>query len=144
MNESLVARATTSIQSSKGKVWDALVEPAAIKQYMFGADVESEWREGSGITWTGEMKGRKFKDKGVILKFEPDRILRYSHFSPLSGKPDRPENYHTVSIVLSGSGEKTEVTLSQDNNPDEKSRRESEKNWDVMLDGLKKYVETKS
>ena len=108
---------------------------------MFGADVDSDWREGSAITWKGEMKGKKYEDKGVILKVDPEKTLQYSHFSSLSGKPDKPENYHTVTIKLSGTGNKTELTLLQDNNADEAARKESEKNWGGMLEGLKKYVE---
>jgi uncharacterized protein YndB with AHSA1/START domain len=144
MSKDLVAKANISINASKDKVWHALVTPAAIKQYMFGADVASDWREGGAITWEGEMKGRKYEDKGVILKFEPEEVLQYSHFTPLSGKPDKPENYHTVTIKLSGGGQETEVSLTQDNNANEDARKESEKNWGVMLDGLKKYLEKTS
>jgi uncharacterized protein YndB with AHSA1/START domain len=144
MSKNLVANATISIGATRGKVWEALVTPAAIKQYMFGADVESDWHTGSEIKWKGEVKGKKYEDKGVILKFEPDQTLQYSHFSPLSGKPDRAENYHTVSIDLAGTGKETEVSLSQDNNADETSRNESAKNWETMLEGLKQYVEMAS
>lgn len=142
MSKNMVAKATTSIGATKSKVWEALVTPDAIKLYMFGADVESNWNKGSEITWKGEMKGKKYEDKGVILKIEPEQTLQYSHFSPLSGKPDKPENYHTVTINLSGGGNETEVSLSQDNNSDEETRRESAKNWGAMLEGLKKHVET--
>lgn len=144
MNKNLVAKSTTSIEATKDKVWEALVTRDAIKQYMFGAYVESDWSRGSEITWKGEMKGKKYEDKGVILKIEPEKTLQYSHFSPLSGKADTPENYHVVTFNLSGSGKTTEVSLSQDNNPDEKARTESEKNWGAMLGGLKKYVEKSS
>ena len=144
MSNNLVSKSTTSIGASKDKVWKALVTPKAIKEYMFGADVESDWRKDSKITWKGEVKGKKYEDKGVILKIEPEKTLQYSHFSPLSGAPDKPENYHTVTIDLSGSGNKTEISLSQDNNADEQARKESEKNWGAMLDGLKKHVEKAS
>lgn len=141
MTENLIARASTSIESSKDRVWDALIDPEAIKQYMFGADVESDWREGSAITWSGEFKGRRYRDKGVILRIEPDRTLCYGHFSPQSGKPDRAENYHIVTIRLHGKGDRTDVSLSQDNNADEDERKQSEQNWRAMLDGLKRVVE---
>ena len=144
MSRNLVATATTSIGAAAGKVWEALVTPEAIKQYMFGADVESGWNEGSEITWKGEMKGKKYEDNGVILKIEPGKTLQYSHFSPRSGKADAPENYHTVTIKLSGSGNETEVSLSQDNNSSEEARKESATNWGAMLEGLKHYVETSS
>jgi uncharacterized protein YndB with AHSA1/START domain len=141
MSKNLVAKATTSIGAARRRVWEALVTPDAIKHYMFGADVESDWSKGGKITWKGEMKGKKYEDKGVILKIDPTNTLQYSHFSPLSGKADKPENYHTVTITLSGSGNKTEVSLSQDNNPNEDARKESAKNWGAMLDGLKNFVE---
>jgi hypothetical protein len=53
------------------------------------------------------------------VDIEPERKLEYGHFSPLSGLADEPDNYHRVSIELSGRGERTEVTLEQDNNRSE-------------------------
>jgi len=141
MKTNLIAKSKTSIWAKKGKVWEALVTPEIIKKYMFGANVESDWREGSEITWKGEMNGKKYADKGVIKKIEQEQILQYTHFSPLSGKPDQPENYHTITIVIEEEANKTDVSLSQDNNADEKACRESEKNWQTMLEGLKKCVE---
>lgn len=140
-NDNLMANAATEINSSRREVWNALITPSAIKQYMFGADVESGWREGSDITWKGEFNGKKYEDKGVILKIEPEKMLKYSHFSPLSGKPDILDNYHIVTMYLADGSDKTEVTLTQENNADEKTRLESEKNWGAMLEGLKTYIE---
>jgi uncharacterized protein YndB with AHSA1/START domain len=65
MSDNLIAHATTSIRSSKDRVWDALLDSDAIRQYMFGADVESDWREGSPISWSGASNGRRYRDKGV-------------------------------------------------------------------------------
>jgi uncharacterized protein YndB with AHSA1/START domain len=137
-----VAKASTSIDAPAAKVWDALVNPASIKQYMFGTDVTSDFTLGSAIRWTGEWEGRAYEDKGEILRSEPERLLEYSHFSPLAGLPDSPENYHTVTIELSGDGAKTNVALSQDNNTTDEEREHSEKNWRMMLEGLKKFVES--
>lgn len=139
--DDFMANATISINSNKAEIWDALVNPVAIKQYMFGADVKSDWREGSEITWKGEFRGKKYEDRGVILKMEPENLLRYSHYSPLSGKPDTSDNYHFVTIHLADGANSTKISLTQDNNADENARTESEKNWGAMLEGLKKYVE---
>ena len=65
-----------------------------------------------------------------------------SHFSPLTGQPDAPENYHMVMIALSSEGARTTVTLTQDNNDSDEARAHSEKNWAAMLGGLKEVVET--
>jgi len=136
-----IARASLTVDAPRAKVWDALVNPKAIKQYMFGAAVISDWREGSPIVWKGEWQGKPYEDKGTLLEVEPGRTLRYSHFSPLSGLPDEPGNYHTVTIELSGEGNQTRVALAQDNNPTDEARVHSEKNWGMMLAALKKFLE---
>jgi uncharacterized protein YndB with AHSA1/START domain len=141
MNQQLIAKASTTIDAPVDKVWDALVDPKMIKQYMFGTNVVSDWKEGSPIVWKGEWQGKTYEDKGKILKMQPGRLLRYSHFSPLGGLPDKPENYHNVSIELTGKGKQTVVSLSQDNNETEEARQHSEKNWGTMLEGLKKLLE---
>ena len=141
MDKRLIAEASTTINAPAGKVWDALVNPSLIKQYMFGTNVTSEWRKGSPIVWKGEWEGRKYEDKGTILELRPERMLRYSHFSALSGLPDTAENYHNITIELKSKGKQTEVSLSQDNNLTEEERQHSQKNWEMMLAGLKKLLE---
>ena len=141
MEQDTIAKASIDIDAPKESVWRALVDPAAIKQYMFGTIVASEWREGAPITWKGEWKGKAYEDKGVILTLDRGRRLRYTHFSPLSGLPDRPENYHTVTIDLQEEDGHTHVSLAQDHNATDEARAHSEENWQMMLGGLKKYVE---
>jgi uncharacterized protein YndB with AHSA1/START domain len=139
--QNLIAKATTTVAAPRYDVWDALVTPASIKEYMFGTNVTSDFEEGSPITWKGEWQGRAYEDKGVIKKAEPGRFLKYTHFSPLSGAPDVEENYHTVTIELMDAGDQTRVILTQDKNKDEEERGHSQKNWEMMLGALKKFVE---
>lgn len=141
MNKSFVAQASIDINASVATVWDALINPEMIKQYMFGTDAISDWKEGSPIVWKGEWEGKMYEDKGTILKMDPERMIQYTHYSPLSSDPDVPENYHTLTIELSGNEENTAVTLSQDNNETEEAREHAEKNWQMMLEGLKKLLE---
>ena len=90
MDRPLVARASATIDAPAARVWDALVDPATIRRYMFGTTVISDWTEGSPIVWKGEWKGKAYEDTGVIVRLERGRVLRYSHFSPLSGLPNTP------------------------------------------------------
>jgi len=136
-----VATAETEIAASPSQVWRALTDPDEIKKYMFGSQVVTDWRPGSSIVWKGEYEGEKYEDKGEILEFEPERRLKVTHFSPLSGQEDAPENYHTMLYELEGSGTTTRVALSQDNNPDEEAAEHSRANWEKMLSGLKHVVE---
>ncbi len=140
-SQNLIATAEVTIVASVDKVWDALVTPETIKKYMFGTTVTSDWKQGSEITWKGEWKGNAYEDKGVILHLEPLRELQYSHFSPLTGLPDIPENYHIVTIELKGDNHQTYVTLSQDHNSTEQEKEHSESNWAMMLMELKKLLE---
>ena len=141
MSENLVAEASVGVNAPRGAVWDALVSSEANKEFMFGAEVVSDWREGSPITWKGEWEGRKYEDRGKILQAKPERLLQYTHYSPVSGEPDVPENYHTITIELSDTRVGTRVALRQDGNKTEEARAESQKNWEMMLQGVKKYVE---
>jgi uncharacterized protein YndB with AHSA1/START domain len=141
MNKGLIANASTTINAPSAELWQALVTPAAIKEYMFGTTVTSDWVVGSPIVWKGEWQGRAYEDKGIILQVVPERVLEYSHFSPLAGVPDVPENYHIVTVELSPDGDRTRVALSQDNNPTEQAREHSEKNWGMMLAALKQFLE---
>lgn len=140
MSKGLIAKASISVSVPVSKVWDSLVNPELIKQYMFGTTVVSEWKEGSPIVWKGEWQGRKYEDKGVILKLQPQRLIQYTHFSPLSGLPDTPENYHTINVELSTDKDRTLISLTQDNNETEEAREHSEKNWEMMLASLKKLL----
>jgi hypothetical protein len=68
-------------------------------------------------------------------------VLKSTHWSPLSGVPDIPENYHTVTYTLSDRGDSTEVTITQDNNATEQEQAHSEKNWKTVLEGMKSLLE---
>jgi uncharacterized protein YndB with AHSA1/START domain len=144
MHQGFMAEASISINVPVAKVWDALVNPEVIKRYMFGTEVVSEWTKGSPIVWKGTWKGKRYEDRGLILGLEPERVLQYSHFSPLSGLPDKAENYHTVTLRLTAGENQTLVSLSQDNNPTEEAREHSQKNWGMMLASLKKTLEEKN
>ena len=108
---------------------------------MAGTEVSTDWRVGSPITWRGEMNGTAYEDKGEILEIEPERRLKVTHFSPLSGQEDAPENYHTLVYELEPHGQKTRLSLSQDNNESEEAAEHSQANWEKMLSGLKQVVE---
>jgi len=139
--EDIIARVSTNIDAPASKVWEALVTPKIIKQYMFGTDVVSDFKVGSKILWKGEWEGKPYEDKGEIREVEKETLLQYTHFSPMTGEKDVPENYHVVTIALDKKGEQTKVTLTQDNNATDKAREHSEKNWKGMLDSLKKTLE---
>lgn len=66
MDKNLIARAHVTINAARAKVWNALVNPEAIRQYMFGTNVTSDWRQRSPIIWKGEWQGKSYEDKGAV------------------------------------------------------------------------------
>jgi uncharacterized protein YndB with AHSA1/START domain len=136
-----VATAETEIEATPDEVWKALTEPRLIEEYMFGTHVETDWQPGSRIVWKGEYDGKRYEDKGEILDVQPGKRLELTHYSPLSGDEDRPENYHTVVYELEQQGDTTVVSLSQDGNDSEEAAERSQSTWETVLAGLKETVE---
>lgn len=142
MSRGFEAINTVTIDASKAEVWDALTNPDKVKQYMHGTNISTDWKVGSPITWRGEWKGQSYVDKGTVLEVEPERLLKNTHWSPMGGTADKPENYHTVTYELAEDGGKTTLTLTQDNNStQEEARKMADDNWAPMLLGLKETAE---
>lgn len=135
---------TVTIDAPQADVWDALTNPAKVKEYLHGTEMSTDWKEGSPIYWRGEWKGKPYEDKGKVLEVKPQRLLKYTHWSPLGGSEDKPENYHTVVYELAGDDGKTTLTLRQDNNPSqEEAEKMAKNNWGPVLEGLKEIAENK-
>ncbi|MGN6403038.1 SRPBCC domain-containing protein [Sinomonas sp.] len=136
------AVASMTIAANREAVWDALTNPDQIKKYFLGTNVETTWDVGSRITFSGEWQGKQYQDHGEVLDFEPLNRLRISHYSPLAGKPDIPENYHTVEYRVEENGiGASKVTITQGNNGSEAEVTESEKTWQLVLENLKELLE---
>jgi uncharacterized protein YndB with AHSA1/START domain len=140
-----VVEVDTTIAADPKTVWSAMT--AKGKSSLFaGTNVDTDWKVGHPITFSGDWKGKAFKDHGEIQSFKAGEELSFTHWSEMSGEADRPENYHLVRYVLKPSGKQTKVTLSQLNMGDKPAvdaatKAEFVKNWKMMLDGLKQAVE---
>ena len=137
------AIATASIETTAApeKVWAALTEADEIAVWMLGTTVETTWEVGAPITWSGQYDGRAYQDKGEVLTVEKQRVLSMTHYSPLMGTQDAPENYHTVVYTLTRTDSGTRLELSQDRCDSEEQAQQFSRNWQSMLDGLRSHVE---
>ncbi|MEO6523450.1 MAG: SRPBCC family protein [Mucilaginibacter sp.] len=139
--EKLIAKTAIIINATPAKVWKAITSPELIKQYLYGTEVTTDWKEGSPINYKGEYNGKEYHDKGTIQKIEPEKLFQSTYWSSMGGKEDKPENYNQVTYKLSGKDGKTEVTLSQDNVNSEKEKEHATENWNMVLKELKKVAE---
>jgi uncharacterized protein YndB with AHSA1/START domain len=143
MPKGLVVVKSVFIDAGPAAVWDALVNPKKIKQYLFGTDTVSEWKVGSRITYKGEWQGKQYEDGGTILQLVPEKILQSTYWSSMSGTENKPENYATVTYELTKKDGGTLLSLTQDNCKTEEQKKHLEENWSMVLQGIKKVVEGK-
>ena len=142
MNNAFPAKAAITINAPAPRVWEALTEPSLIKQYLFGTEVTTDWRVGHPITYTGEWDGKQYEDKGEVIEKIVGKLLVTTYWSSLSGLPDIPEYYKTVRYELSPEGSGTRLTITQDNNDSREDADDSEQNWKMVLEGIKKLLES--
>ena len=138
-----VARAEVIVKAHQSDVWSALTDPEQVRSWMAGTTLTTDWQVGSPITWEGEMDGKPYEDKGEVLEAEAPSRLSMTHYSPLMGQEDRPENYHTVTYTLTPTRDgRTTVALEQDGNESQEQAEQFSQNWQQMLEGLKKTAES--
>lgn len=133
---------TITIQAPAARVWKALTEPAYVKQWQYGSDLITTWNEGDVIRFRTEWEGNVFEQWGAVIEIKQDALIRYSLFAPRPGLEDKPENYFTMSYILTpaGSGTKLEI-VQEDNRPDAvQEAPQGEEN--PVLQGLKKVAES--
>ncbi len=117
------------IHASTADVWDALVNPAKTKVYMFGCETVSDWKVGSELLWRGQHDGKEVVFvKGKILLIDPFKELTYTVIDPFASYPDIPANYLNVTYKLEQQGDDTILTVRQDG-------------FESVADGEKRYLD---
>jgi len=137
----ITSKTVVTFKAPAEKVWEGLTDPKIVKQYFFGTNLESDWKVGSPITFSGEWDGHKYKDGGVILDIDPPKYLKYTYWSSMSGTEDKPENYNNITYELSGDNGITTLTILQDGVKNQEAADHSADNWKNVFEGLKKIIE---
>lgn len=141
MAETFTATSSTLIDAPVERAWSVITDREAIEEFMFGTKVETDWNVGGPIRWHGMWKGEPYDDKGEIVEFKPDHRLVMTHYSPLTGQPDIPQNYHTVTWSLKKVGEGAKLTLTQDNNASKEAAQHAQDLWDRVVADVKTIAE---
>lgn len=132
---------TITINAPTSEVWRAITDPEIVKQYFFNTSVDSDWQQGSSITYSGVWDGKAYKDKGKIVEVEKEKVLKHTHWSSLSGVADAPENYYTVMYELKPKDNKTILSITQEGNMSKEGADHSGRNWENVLEKLKDLLE---
>jgi uncharacterized protein YndB with AHSA1/START domain len=129
-----------AIRAAPAEVWRAIVEPELEKQWM-GMRLECSWEVGSPITLTDTPLGPGYVERGTLLAFEPDRLLRYDHWSKLWRVPDLPANRAVLTLRVDAGGDGSRVTFHHDLPAVEALAEHSDFFWRVGLGLLKQLLE---
>ncbi|MCX6146204.1 MAG: SRPBCC domain-containing protein, partial [Candidatus Kapabacteria bacterium] len=89
----IIIQVAIEINAPISKVWEALVTPSIIKEYMFGTETTSDWKVGSRISYKGVWEGKEYEDGGIITEFVENKVFESTYFSSMSGEEDKEENY---------------------------------------------------
>ncbi len=135
------ASVSVTIRAPLERVWDAITQPAIVKQYFFGTDLDTDWKVGSPVFFRGEWQGRRYEDRGIVLAYEPMKALAFNYWSSFSGIPDTPETRQLVRYQLDPAADGVRVTVEQSNVASQAIADHSAENWRGVLDGMKRLLE---
>ena len=141
-----------SIAASPQQVWEALVHPGAAERWR-SARFRTDWRVGEAIEIEATIGTKRYRDKGHVIDFDPPSLLRYTYWSRVSGLPDIPSSYSTITMSLEPQGGETILTVEQQVPPspvrkgngweigEESGRHHVAFYWRMTLPILKRVVE---
>jgi uncharacterized protein YndB with AHSA1/START domain len=136
-----------TINAPSSEVWRALTDPNLMKQWIAEQEMRvriiTDWKVGSPIMVEGRHNNVNFENKGTVLHFEPNSLLRYSHFSSLSRLPDKAENYTIIEFRLARTEENaTSLNVTISNFPSESIFKHFEYYWRITIEVIKRSIES--
>lgn len=127
----------TEIRATADRVWRGLTDPEFTARYWYGTRLESDWHEGSTITF---HKPQGEPDVGTVLRADPPRRLEFTwevNFGPLKG-----ERASHVAFTIEPHGEGVTLTLVHGGfEPGSKVYEALKGGWPGILSGLKRTLE---
>lgn len=136
---------TILIDAEPSKVWTTLTDLKLIPGWMgepeMKLEIETTWEINSPIFIRG-FHHIKFENKGIVLKYQLEQMLRYSHLSSVSRLPDKIENYSVLEFLLTPINKQTTLTLNISNFPTKTIQKHLEFYWRGTIHKIREYVET--
>ncbi|MBK9733816.1 MAG: SRPBCC domain-containing protein [Saprospiraceae bacterium] len=142
MLKDLTVSKSITINADVHKVWKGLTNPEIIKEYLYGTNTITDWKEGSEIIFHGDYEGMAYRDHGLILKNIPFSVLSYSYWSGFSGLEDSIENFSTITYGLVECGDnETMFTWTQHGYATEEGYKHSLEGMESFLVSVKEVIE---
>jgi uncharacterized protein YndB with AHSA1/START domain len=126
----------TQIRTTPAKLWEALTQNEFIRQYWFGSENFSTWKEGDPIE--GHSDEGELEWKGTILKSVPESevVFTFDHLA------EEPPSRVTFKIDPQAAG-MCQLTITHDEFQEVSPIRDRVKNgWPKIVEGIKSLLET--
>lgn len=142
MRHDLAVSGTIQVNADASKVWEALTNPAIIKEYLFGTETVTDWKVGSEVAFQGEYNGTKYRDHGIILENVFHEKISYTYWSAFFGVEDKPENYSIVTYTVKPiSNNVTELGWTMKGYATEEGYNHSKNGMQAFLEQIKGIIE---
>ncbi len=128
------------IRTTPEKLWKALMDPAATRQYWAETWQESEWKVGA--PWKIMMPDGRVADTGEIIEFEPQKkiVLTWrNEFMPEL----KAEGYSRLTYEIEKHGDSVKLTVLHEIDKDQSQFiQKVSGGWPPILSSLKSLLET--
>lgn len=131
----------TYIRTTAEKLWQALTDPEFNRQYWFGAQQKSDWKQGS--PWQLVFADARVADTGEIIDIDPLRLIVIkwrNEFMPEL----KAEGYTRVTMAIEPDGEVMKLTITHEAERDGEHKLidKVQSGWPLILASLKSLLET--
>ncbi len=130
----------TLIRTTPAKLWEALTDPAFVRQYWLGTVVECGWKKGS--PWRLVYPDGRLADSGEILEIDPPRriVIRWQNEWNPELKAEGPGR---CTMQLEPMGRAVKLTITHEiDRPESKFIDAVSNGWPLVLSNLKSLLET--
>lgn len=125
------------IAAEPRQIWAAVISPDAGASWR-NADFKTDWRVGDAIEIEAFIGTKRYRDKGQVVQVQPHSMLQYTYWSSVSGLPEIPQSYSTITMMLDPCGVDTDLTVEQQVPPSPVRRG---KGWEIGEDSGWRHVD---
>ena len=138
---------TISINSDAATIWANLTNPELMTKWMgeleMKIEIETDWKVNSPMIIRG-FHHVEFENKGIILQYDKEKRLSYSHLSSISRLQDKTENYSILEFTLTPLEKFTLLSLNISNFPTDSIRKHLEFYWKSTIITIKEMIESQT
>ncbi len=138
MTIELAVEKSVNVRAPVATVWGTITDLERIPRWLNGVKVETTWKVGEPISFTGDWQGKPLEERATILHFEPEKALQYGQWR---GRATSPKNQSVVTFTVAPHGNETVVFVRHDHLATDVDRKHADFHWGVTLVVLRDVIE---